>query len=148
MSTSMRPKKQINSSKYIKEEEDSDEDMPLRLQTSAEDSDSDVPVSKQIQRRNNIKENSSEEEEEPEDEKSDEESDEESDENDDMPLSGKKRKQASRSKPKQSQSKADIEGGGEQRWNTLIHKGPKFPEPYTPLPKDVTLRYDGMCLKV
>ncbi|WFD32132.1 DNA topoisomerase [Malassezia sp. CBS 17886] len=39
-------------------------------------------------------------------------------------------------------SKTDLEGGGEQRWTTLVHKGPKFPELYKPLPADVTMKYD------
>ncbi|EPQ29454.1 uncharacterized protein PFL1_03209 [Pseudozyma flocculosa PF-1] len=34
-------------------------------------------------------------------------------------------------------------GNGEQKWTTLVHNGPRFAEPYTPLPKDVTLKYDG-----
>lgn len=141
MAGSMRPKRQRSTPQYIKEE-DSDEDVPLSLQASADDSGSDVPVSQQIQRRGTMKDNDSESE---EDDQEEEEDDEESDDEDDVPLAGKKRKSPSRSKQKQSQSKTDIEGGGEQRWNTLVHKGPKFPEPYSPLPKDVMLRYDGTC---
>jgi len=41
------------------------------------------------------------------------------------------------------QSQRDLEGSGEQKWTTLIHKGPKFPELYQPLPKHVSLKYDG-----
>ncbi len=36
-----------------------------------------------------------------------------------------------------------VTGSGEKKWDTLIHKGPRFPDPYQPLPKDVTLKYDG-----
>ena len=61
------------------------------------------------------------------------------DDDDDDDDDGPKRKRSGR----QSQSKSDIEGGGEQRWTTLIHKGPRFPEPYKPLPDDVKLKYDG-----
>nr|CDI57207.1 DNA topoisomerase I [Melanopsichium pennsylvanicum 4] len=36
-----------------------------------------------------------------------------------------------------------ITGSGEKKWDVLVHKGPRFPDPYQPLPKDVKLKYDG-----
>ena len=103
----------------VKEEDTSDEDMPLSMsQAPDNDSDSDVPMSSQQAMEVNGEDDEDEEDEE------------------DAPLAGSKRKRT-------RQISSDIEGGGEQRWTTLIHKGPKFPEPYTPLPRDVMLKYDG-----
>ena len=103
----------------VKEEDTSDEDMPLSMsQAPDSDSDSDVPMSSQQAMEVNGEDDEDEEDEE------------------DAPLAGSKRKRT-------RQISSDIEGGGEQRWTTLIHKGPKFPEPYTPLPRDVMLKYDG-----
>ena len=36
-----------------------------------------------------------------------------------------------------------ITGSGEKKWDTLIHKGPRFADPYQPLPRDVKLKYEG-----
>ena len=92
----------------VKEEDTSDEDMPLSMpQAPDSDSDSDVPMSSQQAMEVNGEDDEDEEDEE------------------DAPLAGSKRKRT-------RQLSSDIEGGGEQRWTTLIHKGPKFPEPYTP----------------
>lgn len=115
-------------------EESSDDDAPLSAQVKKEDSDSDVPMAEQQQ------EDDSDEPLQNEMKESDDDDDEgEDDDDDDDEDEGPKRKRSNR----QSQSKSDIEGGGEQRWTTLIHKGPRFPEPYKPLPEDVTLKYDG-----
>lgn len=35
------------------------------------------------------------------------------------------------------------EGDGTKKWDTLEHNGPMFPDPYTPLPDGVKLKYDG-----
>lgn len=99
-------------------DESSDEDVPLLQQT--QESDSDAPMASQCE------EADSDEPLQNEDSGSEDES------------KGTKRKRAT-----QNQSKAAIEGGGEQRWTTLIHKGPRFPEPYQPLPESVTLKYEG-----
>lgn len=124
-------------------EESSDDEVPLRVQVkkeeSASDSDSDVPMASQqngndsdTPLQNGVKEES-------EDDGEDDEDEDDGDDDDDDDDDGPKRKRSGR----QSQSKSDIEGGGEQRWTTLIHKGPRFPEPYKPLPDDVKLKYDG-----
>lgn len=135
----------------VKQEDDSDEDMPLSVvQSQASDSDSDVPISQQTSVRGDIHEehdgdedHDEGDEEDDSDDEEDEAEEEDDDEEGDAPLAGKKRKRSNR-KSSSQRSKSDIEGGGEQRWTTLIHKGPKFPDPYTPLPKDVMLKYDGM----
>ncbi|KAL4402884.1 DNA topoisomerase 1 [Malassezia pachydermatis] len=116
--------------------------MPLSVQVKASDSDSDsdVPMSQQAassRRTRPVNYNESEDEEDEEEDEDDE------DEDDDKPLAGTKRKRTSKAKSSEQQTKADIEGGGEPRWVTLIHKGPKFPEPYSPLPKEIKLKYDG-----
>ncbi|KAK0553511.1 DNA topoisomerase 1 [Tilletia horrida] len=36
-----------------------------------------------------------------------------------------------------------LTGRSDKKWDTLYHKGPRFPPPYEPLPKHVKLKYDG-----
>lgn len=127
----------------VKEEEESDEDMPLSQAVASDsDSDSDVPMSQHASTKQEEGEGDEDDEEEEEEEEDDEGDEEDGDSgSDDVPLASKRKRTTSSRMTRQSTQ--DIEGGGEQRWSTLIHKGPKFPEPYTPLPKDVMLKYDG-----
>lgn len=105
---------------YSLKEESSDDDVPLSAVKAEESDDSDVPMSQQRD--------------EPNDSEDDDEQDEDEDSDDEKPLGAKR---------KLSPKNSDVEGSGEQRWTTLIHKGPKFPDPYEPLPKDVMLKYEG-----
>lgn len=36
-------------------------------------------------------------------------------------------------------------GDGSQKWTTLEHNGVLFPPPYEPLPKNIKMKYDGLC---
>ncbi|PKI83396.1 Top1p [Malassezia vespertilionis] len=122
----------LNRASTVKDES-SDEDLPLSTTIKAGESsgsDSDVPMSQQRE------ESGSDTPLKNEVDASDDGEEEEGDE-------GKDAKKRKRGAVKQRQSKTDLEGGGEQRWTTLIHKGPKFPELYKPLPEDVTLKYEG-----
>ncbi|PWZ02047.1 DNA topoisomerase I [Testicularia cyperi] len=93
------------------------------------DSDSDAPLTNVVKKHSDDEDDA--------DEDDDEDDDAEDDEDDGAP-SG--RRNGSKSKAPKTMS---ITGSGEKKWDVLIHKGPRFPEPYQPLPKDVKLKYDG-----
>ncbi|WFD00840.1 DNA topoisomerase [Malassezia yamatoensis] len=110
-----------------KEQHSSDSDEPMASQQQRDRSDS--PLVKQLKNSDSDDEN--------EDDDDDDAEDDDDDQDDGKSQSKRKRT------GQQSQLKSDIEGGGEDRWNTLVHKGPRFPEPYKPLPSEITLKYEG-----
>lgn len=127
----------------VKAEESSDDDLPLSATKGEGSDDSDVPMASQ-ERGNGVKKEEEEEEDSDEplgtQQRDDDEDDEESDADENEEAAPGKRKRGGGGG---RQSQRDLEGSGEQKWTTLVHKGPKFPELYQPLPKHVSLKYDG-----
>ncbi|TKY86349.1 hypothetical protein EX895_004498 [Sporisorium graminicola] len=100
------------------------------------DSDSDAPLTAVVKKSNDSDEEEDDDDEEEDDNDGDD-GDDDDDDDDDQPLS-----RSSKSKQKAPKSMS-ITGSGEKKWDVLIHKGPRFPDPYQPLPKDIKLKYDG-----
>ena len=122
--------------------EESDEDAPLSQAMEVDSDDSDVPLSEQVgSTRAAVKREDDDDDDDDDDDEDDDDDDEGSDNDSDSEPSGRKRKRS-------SHAPGDVEGTGEQRWTTLIHKGPQFPQPYEPLPEHVTLKYDGKPVRL
>ncbi|KIS70027.1 DNA topoisomerase I [Mycosarcoma maydis] len=136
--------------------EDSDSDAPLTSTVSSQngvqkrsgssnnddndddsDSDSDAPLTALVKKSNGSDDDEDDDDDDDEGDDDDEEDDDDDDDDDDKPLS---KSSKSNRKPPKTMS---ITGSGEKKWDVLIHKGPRFPDPYQPLPKDVKLKYDG-----
>ncbi|GAC71226.1 DNA topoisomerase I [Moesziomyces antarcticus T-34] len=125
----------VSSQNGVKKEEDEDND------DDDSDDDSDAPLTATVKKRSDS--GSADDDDDEEDEEDDDggddddDDDDDDDEDDDKPLS---RTAKSNRKPPKTMS---ITGSGEKKWDVLVHKGPRFPDPYQPLPKDVKLKYDG-----
>ena len=159
--------------KAAPDSDSSDEDAPLAAsngvkaeESSDDDSDSDAPLTSKVGGDDDDDEDDQDDDDEEDDEEEEEEEEEEDDDDadsddSDAPLTAvvgdiksngsdvsSSPNQAKSAKPKKTATKrktgvANGVGSGGKKWDTLIHKGPQFPDPYVPLPKSVTLKYDG-----
>lgn len=114
--------------KHSSSDDDDDDD-----NDDGSDSDSDAPLTAVVKKSNDSDDDDGDDDDEEEEDGDDD--DDDDDDEDDKPLS-----RSSKSKQPNTMS---ITGSGEKKWDVLIHKGPRFPDPYQPLPKDVKLKYDG-----
>ncbi|KAJ9475203.1 DNA topoisomerase 1 [Pseudozyma hubeiensis] len=101
------------------------------------DSDSDAPLTAVVKKNNDSDDNDDDDEDEDDDDEDGDDNGDDDDDDDDKPLS--RTSKANRKPPKTM----SITGSGEKKWDVLVHKGPRFPDPYQPLPRDVKLKYDG-----
>ncbi|PWN50992.1 hypothetical protein IE53DRAFT_386657 [Violaceomyces palustris] len=120
------------------------------------DDDSDVPLtytsksskrgSKTATPEDDDKEEEDDDEDDEEEEEEEEEEEDDGDGEEDVKASAKT--SSKKKKNEKAPKSMSINGTGDKKWETLIHKGPKFPEPYKPLPKEVTLKYDGRPVRL
>lgn len=122
----------VSSQNGVKKQSGSDDD------DEDSDSDSDAPLTAVVNKKSEDDDDDDDDDDDEEDDDGEEEDgDDDDDDDDDKPLS---RSAKSNRKPPKTMS---ITGSGEKKWDVLVHKGPRFPDPYQPLPRDVKLKYDG-----
>lgn len=136
--------------------EESDEDVPLSEAMDIDSDDSDVPLARQLgfskgdiaAVKEEVEGDAKDEEGEDDDDGGDDDDDDDDDRSDDDDGEDGSDSDKVGRKRKRSRESPAIEGSGEQKWTTLIHKGPQFPQPYVPLPEHVTLKYDGKPVRL